>query len=235
MMALAGADRGEAAYEIIATGGQFAIRVVAEDDAGVDRAIDDAWREAQRENERLFDAPLLAVEGILDREIRVRRTSYRHFVAGRAGVGRPVKPLAVSGFVREGSRLLIGRRPAGVTQYPCWWEAVPSGSIDRLGERGEADPVSALLAELEEETGIVAHRADLGDPALVFDRIEQVYDLCYEIAPRAGIDRMYAAARDRGHYTEVALLSFDEVRRRAENVVPTTLAIVGLHHRAQRG
>lgn len=149
--------------------------------------VDAAWDRLCAGNPRYFDGPALQVLGVSRNghggvQIHVQESSYR-FVAVRAlGIDCGARPIGVKGVVRDGDRVLMGRRSASVANYPGAWEFVPGGTL----ESGEA-PAAAIARELLEEA-----RIEIAAPpvavAVLFDSTTATWEIVYRLAaPLAGV------------------------------------------------
>lgn len=186
------------------------------------------WAAARAAGLVLSDEVLLCVESIAGNVIVVRPVSYRTYFEARSRTPERFKPLAVSGYIEENGRLLVGRRPGAVTQYPGRIEAIPSGSIDDAPSDGRVDPEAALLKELEEEAGLATSVAEVGEPLLIRDWKEHTFDLCYRLRLSVPIDEALARAKQVGHYQDPRCARLSELTAQSRDLVPTTLAIVDM-------
>lgn len=184
------------------------------------------WADEIASGSSLFDAVILCVESIEADVIQVRPVSYRAYFEARNRGGERPRPLAVSGYIRDDERILIGRRPNDVTQYAGWTEAVPSGGVEHIAPDGTVDPEAALLAELEEEAGLAKDVRRLGAPLLIQDRGEDMYDMCYPIELSIPIDQALSRAREAGYYRDLECVDLRALAGRTADLVPTTRAIV---------
>jgi hypothetical protein len=214
------------AYALIFGPGEISIRLGETSPAKLSAEESVAWDKARSERRGLFDSLMLEVERLECGELWVRPASYRAFIAARQVGKRRMRALAVSGFMTDGMRLVTGRRPRHVTQYPGRVEAVPSGSIDRIEPDGTIDSRKALLAELEEEAGLIETEDAVDAPLLILDRMENIVDVCHPIRPQRGLDDAVRKARAVGYYGEVACRDLAALSDAVDELVPTTLAIV---------
>jgi 8-oxo-dGTP pyrophosphatase MutT (NUDIX family) len=146
-------------------------------------AVDAAWATLRAQNPRLFDGPTLQVLGLSRNghggvQIHVQESSYRFIAVASLGVDCGARPIGVKGFVRDGGRVLMGRRSAAVASYPGGWEFVPGGTL----EPGE-DPAAAIARELAEEA-----RLALASPpiavAVLFDATASSWEIVYRLAAK---------------------------------------------------
>ena len=86
--------------------------------------------------------------------------------------------LGVRGIVRLGGdgKVLLGRRSQHVGRYPGMWEFAPAGGLP-LG----AEPASALLDELREETGLESSSEPIA-VAVMFDDVARTWEIVFAIA-----------------------------------------------------
>jgi hypothetical protein len=150
--------------------------------------VEAIWQaESRKRGLPLFNGDLLEFVRLEGDRIIARFVEYKLYLASRAGglaTRRAVMPLGVSGLVRCGDYVGVGRRASYVTQYPGWLELFPSGGIDSNSLRtdGTIDHRDHIICELVEETGL--DRADIAGIttfALVFDSTGRGYDICVAI------------------------------------------------------
>jgi 8-oxo-dGTP pyrophosphatase MutT (NUDIX family) len=142
--------------------------------------VDAAWDRLCAGNPRYFDGPALQVLGVSRNghggvQIHVQESSYR-FVAVRAlGIDCGARPIGVKGVVRDGDRVLMGRRSASVANYPGAWEFVPGGTL----ESGEA-PEAAIVREFTEETRLPLQSSPIAF-AVLFDATVASWEIVYRL------------------------------------------------------
>lgn len=127
-------------------------------------AVQRLWEERRAQAPHLFDGPILTVhdvtlgdggEGVAT--VRASQASYRDLIAARSpDIGSDadllaelrLRPLGVTGVVRAGDDVVIGKRAAHVSSFAGAWELPPSGSVEHAD-----DLLSQWLSELREELG----------------------------------------------------------------------------------
>ncbi|MCU1279435.1 MAG: hydrolase, partial [bacterium] len=211
-------------------------------DADLQQAVDASWTEELRAHPNRFDGPLLSYLGRDGNRLRGRFIPYRQFLAQRRSPslrGRlGVVPLAVTGLVVCEGHVAWARRGDAVTQYPGWWELVPSGGIDRaqLRSDGTVDHVAQLLRELHEETGIAPSLVTRTAPlALVHDRCDDVVDIAtlVEVAAAARTIAEQTVARGGAEYRALRWVARGDLAAflaaAADPIVPCSRALCRLY------
>ncbi len=157
--------------------------------------IELAWKKEQEErSKKLFNGVILNLATIEQQQIDNRLTlqchavEYKHYLAQRKGIDLGITPIAVSGivFYQENGfqTFYIGKRSESVTQYPGYYEFMPSGSIDaeNLAPKQPVDYSKQLFFELKEELGIpVENIINYRAFCVIFDETDRVYDIGIEI------------------------------------------------------
>lgn len=176
--------------------------------------VDQLWQqELSRRGAALHDGRLFSVTRHQPGRIEGCFRPYRHWIAQRVepalAMELAVQPLAVSGLVRVGDRVLFGRRGA-MTQDAGQWELPPSGGIDDTARdaAGNIDPGRQLMVEFHEELGIPAANSRLEPFAMIIDSVDRVIDLAIELIPDPHIvDRIVALpSQCGGEYVEFRLV-----------------------------
>ena len=144
-------------------------------------AVDAAWETLCARNPRFFDGPVLHVLGVSRNghggvQIHVQEGSYRFVAVAALGIDCGVRPIGVKGFVRDGGRVMMGRRSATVAHYPRGWEFVPGGTL----EPAEA-PDAAIAREFSEEARLVLAAPPVA-VAVLFDATASSWEIVYRLA-----------------------------------------------------
>lgn len=164
--------------------------------------IDQVWLDGQKERgDALVNGTILNLDKYtLTKEqldIECSLVEYKYYFSQKIGkIPLGITPLAVSGitYIEENSAVeentnthfYIGRRSPKVTQYPNFFELIPSGSIDQNSLSKESDNIDymkQLYIELAEELG--AEQADVKSSAafcLIYDSQDKVYDIGIKLA-----------------------------------------------------
>jgi HAD superfamily hydrolase (TIGR01509 family) len=167
--------------EIVSLGLPMEFALVKErPDVGMRAMMEQVWREELMRRPSLFNGKVTSYRShaVEDGQLRIQcfETDYKRVLAHLHGFNMGVSPLGVSGLIvdSEGATL-IGRR-GDVTEYPGWYELVPSGGLS--GKTPEAQ----ILEEFEEETGLTADLIHTITPfCLIHDKAHDVYDIGCEV------------------------------------------------------
>jgi 8-oxo-dGTP pyrophosphatase MutT (NUDIX family) len=208
--------------------------------------IDHHWNGLVR-NGAVDDQTILRCQTIDFRDgvvhVNCQPCAYRLFAVGRTHpeLGLRVDPVAVSGIVSVGTgtdeRFLIGRRPAGVTQFPGKLELVASGGLspEDIGATGEVDVMGCLIKELSEELDYTITRSVIsGWRMLGVMYADDVVDIVVRMrlsAEPARTSRAVSRA-DGDRYDDIDVVSLSSISaftaKHHEELVPTSVALLDL-------
>lgn len=188
-----------------------------------------AWMRALEKNPSLFDGPILAVHDVTFNAltnracVRASQASYRDYLASHEMARDPhlapnaevaaelrVRPLGVTGVVRSGSRIVIGKRSADSSSFAGAWELPPSGSVE-----GATGLERQWLRELHEELAIDVAQGSTGAaqapvcPAGILSSADGTIDVVF-IAEFASDVRVNLPARTR-EYSELRWMDVAEL------------------------
>lgn len=149
------------------------------------KQVDGIWEEALDKNPGLFNGKLLHfIEVDSHRnEVIGQFVDYMYYFAQiRAPSLRKkiaVHPIAISCVCRRKDCVLIGKRSSTVTDFPAYYELVPSGGIDpRYVFEGKVNLFEAAAAELFEETGISKNQILNCKPqSIIQDNLSGIYEI----------------------------------------------------------
>jgi hypothetical protein len=155
----------------------------------IEKEVDRIWGVAKEASgARLFNGLLFSVEQLASDTVRGCLIEYRMYLAQ---LRRPelyselgVRPLAVTGLLRNREGLFFGLRSSSLAQQADRWELIPAGGIDAttLTSDSRVQPHRQLLAELEEEVGIKC--VEVEPPRLVCfseDLDQHLFELAWEL------------------------------------------------------
>lgn len=155
--------------------------------------IEFAWeKEQEGRNKKLINGNILNLAKIEKQGnaliLLCHPVEYKHYIAQRSGIDLGITPLAVSGIVfyqeNDTKIFYLGKRSESVTQYPRFYEFIPSGSIDvnDIEPNKPIDYSRQLIIELKEELGILFENVkEQKTFCLLFDEVDNVYDIGVEI------------------------------------------------------
>lgn len=240
-------------YEIIAVGN---IQMRAIQDSTIERtlaqnrdAIEEIWQKI------LIEKGENPFNGTLPNFVRVNQErgerveilghfiEYKQFLAQRK---RPdlklgIKPIGVSGIIvledRGDEYVVFAKRADNITEYPGFFELVPSGSIDKeyADASGVVDYQSKLLSEFIEETGLSKEYVKkISGFALVLDIGHNVYDICCEILLEAKKELIIQKFSSKEYNTPVFVALNDLnsfIKANVNSVVPTLMALIEAYRR----
>lgn len=206
--------------------------------------IEEIWQKTQREkHEKLFNGDLLNFVGVEKQghtiKVTAHFTQYKNFFAQRS---RPDLPLSIAVVGVSGLTMLqenatgyvvFAKRARQVTDYPGYFELVPSGHIERgdVDAKGRVDFESALVSEFVEETGLSRQCiTEIAGFVFVWDIHHNVYDVCCRIVLQAKKESMAKTLAGSGEYCQPTFVSVKDLskfmRGNADSIVPTSLAII---------
>ncbi len=141
---------------------------------------------------------------------------YWHF-QWATGTDLAIRPMAVTGLVRLGGRVVLARRGSNVTQDVEKWELAPSGGLSPNDASRDQAPslVNQLLIEAKEELNLNLNPFDSPVPlGLLQDsqtRINDFVFLCDLSISSSDFTSLFAS-RESQEYTDLKIASWDEIR-----------------------
>ena len=205
------------------------------------RHIEELWAaEKARRGSNLYDAPIMSFERRNGSRITGRFLQYKELMAVRRDPeilpGREVLTIGVNGLIVAGGRAVFAQRARHVTGYPGFYEAIPSGGVDKTFlAGGQVDYRAHLAKELLEETGVgSAHIRSMETFAFILDRDDRAYDICVEIKTNLDAGSFSDLVRSSGqheydHFEYVPLYDLNHfVTDFRARILPTTIAILSV-------
>jgi hypothetical protein len=172
-------------------------------------------------------------------EIEVSYTDYKNIIVDREFLNSSlnISQVGVSGLIfnKNGSdsQILFAKRSSTVTEYPNFYELVPSGNLDKsvLSNDGTINYTAKILQEFEEETGLSSSTIQNIIPfCFVRDNKNHVFDACcilkMNIDPKILIDSFKTISEFNSPCFILLenLKSF--VNKNESKIVPTSKAII---------
>lgn len=201
--------------------------------------VENVWRheQAARAN-KLFNGQIFNLVEITEKQITGEFVPYKFYLAQRRNPALKellfIRPMCISGITLAGNKILVGQRSKGVTQYPNFYETVPSGGIDDSSVvNDKVDLLRQFENELWEETGIsVTEIKKIEIFALVHEPTVDEYEVCGEIQVNYTILRETLAPTE--EYVNFQWLTKQELKKHlaahADEYVPLTAQLLKIRH-----
>lgn len=150
-------------YEVITIGPDFEVIVLENEHPPIPSktdaiTIERCWSEAQdKRGGSLFNGKLLNYIAFDNGKLTGKFVDYKLYIAQLAipklEQSLHIQPISISCICSFKGKQLLGKRSQKVTEFPGYYELVPSGGIDLSNVvKGRVDLLSQALQELEEET-----------------------------------------------------------------------------------
>lgn len=197
--------------------------------------IENIWNhEISNQNERLFNGQILNVVSFTEEKMVAEFVDYKFYLAQlRDPNFEPVlgiRTVCVSGITTIVDKVLMGRRSPTVSNFPKFYELVPSGGIDPGSlVTNKIDITKQFEVELWEETGIsVTEVKDIRPLGLVYDEDQKTYDFCAEIVVNYSALKEFLDPSD--EYEDLAWIPKHDIekiiRRHKKEIVPLSLLLL---------
>lgn len=225
-------------FEIVGTG-EVSVRWVPANDicAQMHRELPEVFKEDEPGGKILNLASIKQDGKVV--EITGEFVDYRLFQLQRQNPEQvqSIRPVGVSGVTVVSEKgeefLLFARRAEGVTQFAGFYELAPSGGLsDEFARQdGTVDFAGQLLAELMEECKISADMVEELTPfAVVFDRRENVYDICCRLTLSAHRETLLPGFSLSSEYDEAIWILKGEaekfISKNEASIIPSSKAII---------
>jgi hypothetical protein len=206
----------------------------------LERQVQAIWDAEQTGRDKpMLNGELLSLTGRSGNELHGCFLEYQWFVAQRNTPALVehlrVRPLAVAGLVICADGVVFGQRAHSVTQFPGYWELVPSGGIDHSKIRDDRtiNYIDKLVEEFVEETGCPAEVISGPQPfALVEDCYTHVIDIGVQIKTDLSRKQIqgYHKENSSHEYKRLQVVSLnglqEHVIRNSSQIVGTSLALL---------
>lgn len=137
-----------------------------------------------------------------------------------------LRPLAVTGFFRCASGLIIGRRSSDMPYLGGFWQSVPAGSVEAREALHSVDLRQQLLHEVEEELGVSASDVTVGRALLACEHAgTHIIDVGFEIRTTLSFDGIDRQWRQHGNseYDRLQYVALPLEASATHELLPTTL------------
>jgi len=199
-------------------------------------AIEKVWDEKSREK-GLFNGKIVSLKRIEKEKdslsLFVSVHDYKSWIAQKNRINLGIRPVGVSGTIvlkdEKENYFLFGKRSKNLTNYPGFFELVPSGGIDtKYLNKNIIDYKKQLSQELYEETSIPNDFINnIKEFAVTFDKISGIWDVCC-IIDIAFNDKKLIEKLSSKEYEEFVIIAEKEISDFILNqrVVPISINIV---------
>lgn len=205
--------------------------------AEIENQIEMLWqKESVKKGKQLFNGFIVSVVRMNDSKLVLRRAEYRHFVAQRLEPNLyahlKIQPLAVSGLMFSGQKLIFGKRAEFVNQDPGCWELVPSGGVtpDLIEKYEEKAFHEQLMLEMEEELGIKRSQvSSLNATAVIEDTIAHVFDVVISAQMSAVDTPLQVASTEYSDFQQIELknlFNFLNGEAKSAGISPVSMEIL---------
>lgn len=172
-------------------------------------------------------------------EIEVSYTDYKNIIVDREFLNFELNifQVGVSGLIlnknNHDSSILFAKRSNDVTEYPNFYELVPSGNLDKLVllNDGTIDYTTKIIQEFEEETGLSSSIIDNLTPVcFVKDNHNHVFDICCILEINIEPQLIIKSFKTISEFNSPHFVSLDNLKSFMEEnhskIVPTSKALI---------
>jgi HAD superfamily hydrolase (TIGR01509 family) len=209
--------------------------------------MEEEWKKIQKKRKKKMENnKVLILKSIHKnkKEILVKTSfvDYKYIITSRnnSSINLKLEQIGVSGLILINERgvtyTLFAKRSNYNTEYPNYFELVPSGNIDILSKQNKKniDFKAKLLDELEEETGIVKeHVKRITELCIIEDKNNSVYDICCIIKLQLSMRKILKRFKRTEEYVKPQFVRIDDVSKflleNKSRITPTTLGLVKLY------
>lgn len=205
--------------------------------------IDDFWIKKLDDNPKLFDGKALCLVNFYQQDssgiAEVSFVNYRNIIASREIPELDLKfdQVGVSGIMifkeNNTEEILFSKRSSDITEYPKYFELVPSGNLDEsvLQSNQMIDFKKKIIQEYCEETKLSSKTIkNIETLGFVKDNINKVYDICCLIEIQSTREEIFSAFENSDEYDEPVLISKNDlksfVNSNQNHLVPTSKALI---------
>lgn len=165
--------------------------------------------------------------------IHVGIVDYKTFFVSllKKNLGIKIHPIGVSGitFINNNNvkYVILGKRSSNVTQYPKFFEMVPSGHLDVSSKNtnNKIEHKIKLIEEFEEETTLSKNKIlDISPIGFLRDFKHNSYDICSSIELNCSLNYLKNKLTPCGEYTDFKIISQFELLKfcKKHKIVPTS-------------
>ena len=192
-------------------------------------AVAAVWADERRRRPALFNGRVFCADRIAPDLIGGHWTEYRRVLAQMRHPAlfgtQPIRALAVNGLLECADGLVLGRRQADAVYLPGCWQAAPAGAVEaRKGD--ELDLAGQLLAELEEELGLLASDIVALRPVVAIEHAgTRIVDVGFQMRTTLSFRDIGTrhSSRGNGEYQDLQVVALPELDRFLRDAGPTLL------------
>lgn len=197
----------------------------------VEQRVQAIWDDSCTLRPGLFNGRIFCMERITPDCIEGYWTEYRRALAQIADPTifgeTPLHQLAVCGLLRCADGVVLARRHPASLYLGGFWQSPPAGTVEMREEGQMLSLANQLLAETEEELGLMACDVSIGPPRLaVIHARTAIVDIGISLTTPlsfAALREKWKAGGNR-EYDQLTVISDDQLGNwcRREDVIPTT-------------
>jgi len=209
--------------------------------------ISKIWKiELKKNNKKLFDGKAFSLVKTIPYsnyfEVEGAFIDYKTILADRKHpeLNLKINQIGVSGLtiIKEKSDtfVLFSIRNKSTTEYPGYFELVPSGNLDEsvLQKDEIIDYKLKIIQEFEEESGLDKKFLDaVSTIGLVRDNINQVYDVVCLLELSNKLEMLRSSFKKVSEYKQPLFIKVENLEdflaENSKKIVPTSKAIIQLH------
>jgi len=207
-------------------------------DVSLEAKINRIWEDEKRHRgDMIFNGKVLSVVAWSESLIKVCPSEYKNYLAQKRcpelSDDLHVCPLAVSGLLIAGDRIVFGKRSNLVTDEAGRWELVPSGGVEASNDSGNGaiDYREQVVRELREELCVERQYVNgVSTMGLVVDNESGVFDIVVRISCTLDGDEIIRkfSGGFSGEYSDLKMVKCDDLERfcEAENLVSVSRFII---------
>jgi len=194
----------------------------------VRKKYDEYWDIESKLNPHLFDGTLFYVNEFDSNKVRWVYSKYRYWYAQKnintESLQGQLTSLAVTGIIKKGNQLLLGKRSAQVTQDKGLWDFVPSGGLSQQ-ESGKADYYAQLKEEFQQELGVTDGLISTIEPLiLVLDHEDKVLDIVCTLTVKCDLSHFEVTNSEYDDFQILNLSQIEDVE--IDQLSPITQKII---------
>ncbi len=208
------------------------------------KKINNIWKNEQKNRKKkLFNSKVLTLRSINKNKNSVSLlcdfTDYKNIIASRidSSIGLEIRQVGISGMIlfedKKIKYTIFAKRSKNNTEYPDYYELVPSGNLDIFSEhkKRNLDYKSKLLEELEEESKISKSKIkNITERCIVLDKINLVYDIGCIIKMDLDKTSSIQNLRKSSEYSIPKIIKIKDVpqfvKKHNTKIVPTSLGLL---------